>query len=230
VESRRSAFSARSRRGIAACLALGAWLACVAEALFDAVRGPWQPLGLTGAILGAALVSSVVLGGGLAAAFSWLLGSLVGKHVEARSREADDRAQVAAAGWLALTQVPMLLLSLVALALTIRTEPDGGPGPWFHVQVARVLPVAALLGIVVPAAVAMAARVRIRSRRRWLERVGAGEVARWKIVEQAAVSPGLPRLVGAAAGDVRTLVRVHEPGQPFREGESQEAVALVASP
>jgi hypothetical protein len=73
------------------------------------------------------------------------------------------------------------------------------------------------------------ALVRIRARRRWLDRVGAGSVRGWRLVDGVRGAESLPYLVRTAYREPQTLVRVHDAGQPFREGDTYEPIALVST-
>jgi hypothetical protein len=220
----RFAFSARSRGGIARRLAWCTWLLFLAEALVEGVRRlPYQDG--HAAVVGGMVAVSAVVTGGLVAAYSWVLGRLMGRHLEATSREGDDRAQIVAGTWAMVAQLPMLLTLLAGLAMKSRYP--ALQEAWAALVVARAFAITAL-GVGVPAAFVIGARARIRARRRWLGRVGAGELPHWRIVERASPGERIPHLVDVGQGPTATLVRVHEAEQPFRETETEEPIALVA--
>jgi hypothetical protein len=208
----RFAFAARSRFGMKARLALGTFLLSASASttsLLEAFRETPAFNDASTAVYVAFLASALFLDG-LLAGYAAVLAAVVGKHVEAKTSENADRAQVAAAVWLLVGVVPALLRLLPRQTHAWNT-----------------LAVFLALNLVAPAAWAITALLRIRSRRRWLAKVSSGALSGWRLVEQSAPTQGLPQLVRVGAEPTRTLVRVHDPSQPFREAESQEAVALV---
>jgi hypothetical protein len=219
------AFSARSRGRIAWRLVSGGLLLCVAEVVFVIARTLPHHSASTALVI-ASVAIGAVLSGGLAAAYSGLLGWLIGRHVEAPSREGDDRAQVIAGTWVLGSQAPALLFALMAFAMKGRFP--ALHQAWATTAMVRTLAVPILLGYAAPAALAISALSRIRARRRWLERVRVGELPHWRIVELASPAARIPHLVDVGQGPTATLVRVHDAGQPFRESETQEPIAVVA--
>jgi hypothetical protein len=211
----RIAFAARYRWAITGRLALGAFLASAslsATFVFEALHDNAMSSRVRTAFL-IAFIFSLVLSNGLLAACAAVLGAIVGSHVEDKTSESTDRAQVNVAIWV------LVVGTLQAVTLVTVSRP-GRP------YAGSSLPV--FLALVPPAALAIAAMTRIRSRRRWLAAVSTGAVPGWRLVEPSPETEGLPQLVGVGSGQPRTLVRVHDASRPFRESESQEAVALVA--
>jgi hypothetical protein len=208
----RFAFAARSRFGMKARLALGNFLLSASvNALFllETLRET-PALGEASTTFAVTYLASALFFDGVFAGYAAVLAALVGKHAEAKTSENADRAQVAAAVWLLVGIVPALLRPFLR-----------GTQEW------KTLAVFLALNLVAPAAWAITALLRIRSRRRWLDKVSSGALSGWRLVEQSAPTPGLPQLVRVESGPTRTLVRVHDASQPFREAEGQEAVALV---
>jgi hypothetical protein len=163
-----------------------------------------------------ALVGALLYGG-LVACYAAVLGRVVGRYVEAGSHESADRAQVTGALWIALPHALMTALDAIAIQFT-RT----------HWEWASVL-LSAGLTVLAPLLLGVAARRRLRARRAWLEQVGAGNLPNWRLID-ASHTENLPHLVRVDAGEPRTLVRVHDAEEPFREGERHEPIAFVASP
>ena len=193
------AFGARSRRAATARLALGYLLLSAALVATRGWPGPFMALGY-------GLTSPLWL------AFAALLVYPIWKYSDAGSQEDADRAQVAAAGWVALPTVTVLVATRAV--------------PW--PSGTMLLP--ATLDIGLPLVVATFAVARIWSRRHWLTSVASGKHPRWRIIDEPAAAVALPALVRATASgaDRKVLVRVHAAEQPFRDVERLEAVGIVA--
>jgi hypothetical protein len=206
----RFAFAERFRWAITVRLALWAFVASLLVSatfvFFDVLHGK-RPSTPAQAAFAYALITSLFFRCALFGCYAGVLGWIVGHHVEEETSEGADLAGVNAAAW--------MLVVTVVLAL------GGATAPW-------ALVVFWALKVVAPGAWGVAALVRIRARRRWVAAVARGALPGWRLVESSPGTQGLPRLARVASGQTRTLVRVHDATQPFREAESQEAVALVA--
>jgi hypothetical protein len=220
----RFAFAATTRGAIAARLALGSiTLGALQIAFLLATQPLYRGGGAAGTI---ALVASMLIPGAFVAFYKAILGWLVGRYVEAPSFETADRAQIAASVWLFVGEIPHATFIVLGMALNLGST---FLRAWGGIPSGLTVALYACLYVLAPAAVVTAAILRIRGRRRWLSSVRAGDIANWRLLEGPAPTAALPHLVRVDAGEVRTLVRVHDPAEPFREGERHEPVALVAA-
>lgn len=151
----------------------------------------------------------------LAYSFAALLLWFLWPKIERPSLEADDRAQVTAALWIA---IPAALLEIAEAWILPRL----GRGA------ASSLLFTAAWSVALPIAMATLAQLRMHNRRRWLAKVAAGRDPQWRVV--AAQNQDARSLPCIRSGDDNgsILVRVHEStNAPFRDGPHFEPVAFV---
>jgi hypothetical protein len=206
----RFAFAERFRWAITVRLALWTFVATLLVSatfvFFDVLHGK-HPSTPAQAAFVYALMTSLFFRCALFACYAGVLGLIVGRHVQEGTDEDADRARVNAAAW--------MLVVTVVLALSGATARSALVVFW-------------ALKVVAPGAWGIPALVRIRSRRRWVAAVARGAFPGWRLVEPSPGAQGLPQLVRISSGQTaRTLVRVRDAAQPFREAESHEAVGLV---
>jgi hypothetical protein len=195
----RHAFAATSRKTAMVRLAVAESVLVLAQM---AVRGH-MPVPLWAIPFGLLGVLPVWL------AFAAALIVPVWPSVEAGSQEDADRAMIVAALWVAL---PTIVTNVIGAA-------------YMHTFGSPLL---AVLNIGLPLALAIVGGVRISSRRRWVEAVASGAHPGWRIIDAPAGRAALPALVRVGKEEPGSLlVRVHAAGQPFREAERLEEVAIV---
>ena len=165
-----------------------------------------------GALVGT-LLSSIVVAFAGAAILVWFLWP----KIERPSLEADDRALVTAALYIA---IPAAVLDIGAAGILSRFGHSAASWALFF----------AAWSIALPIALAALAKLRIHHRHRWLAKVAGGQDPQWRIVAaQHLGAESLPRIQsGYEEGSI--LVHVHESkNAPFRGGQHLEPVAFVGA-